>query len=170
MSAVSRHHRKCARVVESTVPLAGLIAGEADPEVLAQLAKGKMRSKIPDLIEALTGHFDADHARLAAAMLGRLDRVEAALATLDAAIADASRPWAHQVESLQTIPGVGQKVAQAIIAEPAVTCRGSRVTESFELGDQLSGPGLLVPALHPLRSEVVVWLVAFEHVVGAVQD
>ncbi|WAH99711.1 IS110 family transposase [Arthrobacter sp. MMS18-M83] len=103
--------------VSARAMLAGLIAGEADPEVLAQLAKGKMRSKIPDLIEALTGHFDADHARLAAAMLGRLDRVEAALATLDAAIADASRPWAHQVELLQTIPGVGLKVAQVIIAE-----------------------------------------------------
>lgn len=103
--------------VSARAMLAGLIAGEVDPEVLAQLAKGKMRSKIPDLVEALTGHFDADHARLAAAMLGRLDRVEAALATLDAAIADASRPWAHQIQLLQTIPGVGLKVAQAIIAE-----------------------------------------------------
>lgn len=103
--------------VSARAMLAGLIAGEADPEVLAQLAKGKMRSKIPDLIEALTGHFDADHARLASAMLGRLDRVEVALANLDEAIVDASRPWAHQIELLQTIPGVGLKVAQIIIAE-----------------------------------------------------
>ncbi|MEZ2388557.1 transposase [bacterium RCC_150] len=103
--------------VSACAMLAGLIAGEADPEVLAQLAKGKMRSKIPDLIEALTGHFDADHARLVAAMLGRLNRVEAALATLDQAIVEASRPWAHQVELLRTIPGVGLKTAQVIIAE-----------------------------------------------------
>ncbi|XAS74158.1 transposase [Micrococcaceae bacterium Sec5.1] len=76
-----------------------------------------MRSKIPDVIEALTGHFDADHARLAATMLGRLDRVEEALATLDQTIEAASRPWAHQIELLQTIPGVGLKVAQVNIAE-----------------------------------------------------
>ncbi|GAA5200758.1 IS110 family transposase [Arthrobacter gyeryongensis] len=103
--------------VSARAMLAALIAGEADPEVLAQLAKGKMRSKIPDLIEALTGHFDADHARLAAAMLGRLDRVDAALTALDETIDTASRPWAHQIQLLQTIPGVGLKVAQAIVAE-----------------------------------------------------
>lgn len=76
-----------------------------------------MRAKIPDLVEALTGHFDPDHARLAAAMLDRLDRVETALASVDAAIAAATQPWAHQIELLQTIPGVGPKVAQVIIAE-----------------------------------------------------
>ncbi len=103
--------------VSARAMLTALIAGEADPQVLAQLAKGRMRAKIPDLVEALTGHFDADHARLAAAMLGRLDRVEVSLATLDEAIETASQPWAHQIELLQTIPGVGRKVAQVIIAE-----------------------------------------------------
>ena len=97
--------------------LAALIAGEADPQVLADLAKGKMRAKIPDLVEALTGHFDASHAQLASAMLGRLDRVDAALAGLDQVIATAAQPWAHQIELLQTIPEVGLKVAQVIIAE-----------------------------------------------------
>jgi len=103
--------------VSARAMLAALIAGEADPAVLADLAKGKMRAKIPDLVEALTGHFDANHARLAAAMLGRLDRVEAALAGLDEVIEAATEPWAHQIELLQTIPGVGLKVAQVIIAE-----------------------------------------------------
>ncbi len=103
--------------VSARAMLAGLIAGEADPVVLADLAKGKMRAKIPDLVEALTGHFDADHARLAAAMLGRLDRVEVALAGLDEVIEAATQPWQHQIDLLQTIPGVGLKVAQVIIAE-----------------------------------------------------
>ena len=103
--------------VSARAMLAALIGGEADPEVLAQLAKGKMRAKIPDLIEALTGHFDADHARLASAMVGRLDRVESALTALDGTIETACRPWAHQLGLLQTIPGVGPKVAQVIIAE-----------------------------------------------------
>ncbi len=97
--------------------LGALIAGERDPRALADLAKGRMRVKIPQLAEALTGTFDADHARLAGSMLHRLERVQAALAELDAVIAEACRPWAHQIELLQTIPGVGEKVAQTIIAE-----------------------------------------------------
>ena len=76
-----------------------------------------MRRKIPDLAQALTGTFDAHHAQLARSMLRRLDLVEQALAELDAVIAEACRPWQHQIELLQTIPGVGPTVAQVIIAE-----------------------------------------------------
>lgn len=103
--------------VSARVILTAMIAGESDPLVLAQLAKGRMRSKIPDLAQALDRHFDAHHARLAAAILGRLDAVNAALVELDEVIADEMQPWAHQLELLQTIPGVGEKVAQVIIAE-----------------------------------------------------
>ena len=71
-----------------------------------------MRRKIPDLAQALTGHFDAkNQSRLARSMLRQLDLVEQALAELDAVIVDACQPWAHQIELLQTIPGVGEKVA-----------------------------------------------------------
>jgi transposase len=94
-----------------------MVAGQRDPAVLAELAKGKMRSKIPQLREALDGHFTDAHARLVAQMLQRLDRVEQALADLDGVIAEACRPWAHQLDLLQTIPGVGPKVAQVILAE-----------------------------------------------------
>ncbi|WP_137123586.1 IS110 family transposase [Segeticoccus rhizosphaerae] len=122
--------------------LAALIAGEADPQVLADLAKGKMRAKIPDLVEALTGHFDADHAHLSAAMLGRLDRVEAALATLDAVIDNACRPWAHQIELLQTIPGVGLVTAQVIIAET-----GGDMSQ-FPTAEHLSAWAGVAPSMH----------------------
>jgi transposase len=103
--------------VSARAMLGALIAGESDPQVLAELAKGKMRRKIPALTEALTGHFDAGHAQLARSMLARISSVEAALAELNAVIATAFQPWAHQLELLQTIPGVGEKVAQVIIAE-----------------------------------------------------
>ncbi len=103
--------------VSARAMLTAMINGERDPRVLAELAKGKMRAKIPALTEALTGHFDAHHAQLARSILHRLELVEDALAELDAVIAAACRPWAHQLELLQTIPGVGQKVAQVIIAE-----------------------------------------------------
>jgi transposase len=103
--------------VSARAMLTALIEGERDPRVLADLAKGKMRIKIPQLVEALTGHFTEQHAQLARTMLHRLELIEGALADLDATIAAACRPWAHQLELLQTIPGVGPKVAQVILAE-----------------------------------------------------
>ncbi len=103
--------------VSARAMLTALIAGERDPQVLAELAKGKMRIKIPQLVEALTGHFNDQHAQLARTMLHRLELIEDALVELDAVIATACQPWAHQQELLQTIPGVGPKVAQVILAE-----------------------------------------------------
>src|SRR3954453_9185446 len=103
--------------VSARAMLAAMIAGERDPRVLADLAKGKMRAKIPQLTEALTESFDDHHARMARAILRRLELVEEALVELDDVIAGACRPWAHQLELLQTIPGVGEKVAQVILAE-----------------------------------------------------
>jgi len=103
--------------VSARAMLAAMIDGEADPLVLADLAKGRMRRKIPDLAQALTGTFDAQHAQLAKHILRRLDLVEQALAELDAVIAQACRPWKHQIDLLQTIPGVGEKVAQVFVAE-----------------------------------------------------
>jgi transposase len=103
--------------VSARAMLAAMIDGETDARVLAEMAKGKMRSKIPDLAQALEGHFDAHHAQLARSILDRLERVEAAMRELDAVIEAACQPWAHQIELLQTIPGVGPKVAQVFIAE-----------------------------------------------------
>jgi transposase len=103
--------------VSARAMLTALIEGERDERVLAQLAKGRMRVKIPELTEALIGHFDDHHARLARAILDRLKMVEAALAELDAVLEDAFAPWARQMDLLQTIPGVGLRVAQVLIAE-----------------------------------------------------
>jgi transposase len=103
--------------VSARAMITAMIEGELDPLKLAELAKGRMRSKIPDLAQALTGHFNAHHAQLARSMLQRLDLVEQALAELDAVIAEACAPWQHQIDLLETIPGVGPKVAQVIIAE-----------------------------------------------------
>jgi transposase len=97
--------------------LAQLVAGNTDAAAMADLAHGKMRRKLPDLAEALTGHFDEHHALLVGAMLHRLEHVDAALRELDARIAAATTPWAHELQLLQTIPGVGPKTAQVIIAE-----------------------------------------------------
>jgi transposase len=105
------------KTVSARAMLAEMIDGERDPRKLAELAKGKLRAKIPQLTEALIGSFDENHARLARSILHRLDLVEAALTELNDVIEAACEPWAHQIDLLQTIPGVGPKVAQVFIAE-----------------------------------------------------
>ena len=109
---------------------------------MADLAHSKMRRKIPDLIEALTGHFDDHHALLVRAMLHRLDHVEAALVELDARIVAATAPWAHQIELLQTIPGVGLKTAQVIIAETGADM------DQFPTAAHLAAWAGVAPAMH----------------------
>lgn len=103
--------------VSARAILTAMIDGQRDATVLAEMAKGKMRRKIPDLAQALDGHFDVHHATMARAILDRLELVERSLAELDEVIAAECAPWAHQIELLQTIPGVGEKIAQVIIAE-----------------------------------------------------
>ena len=105
------------KTVSARAILAAMIEGETDARVLADMAKGRMRIKIPELAQALEGHFDAHHAQLARSILDRIGRVEQAMAELDVAIEAACAPWEHQIELLHTIPGVGPKVAQTIIAE-----------------------------------------------------
>jgi transposase len=78
--------------VSARAMLAAMVEGETDARVLAEMAKGKMRSKIPDLAQALEGHFNVHHAQLARSILGRLDRVNQALAEVDAAIQAACEP------------------------------------------------------------------------------
>src|SRR4029453_10238776 len=130
------------KTVSARAMLTAMINGETDPLVLADLAKGRMRRKIPDLAQALTGHFDANHARLARSMLRRLDLVEQAMAELDQVIVEACQPWAHQIELLQTIPGVGEKVAQVIIAET-----GGDMSR-FPTAAHLAAWAGLAPAMH----------------------
>lgn len=121
-----------------------LIAGERNPQVLAELARGKMRAKIPALVEALTGQFDDHHAELAAMLLAQIDALDASIAQLTAriqALLDqlpaaqaADDPGErgsgehaevtaiigqalHAVQRLDEIPGISPQIAQVILAE-----------------------------------------------------
>jgi transposase len=69
--------------VSSRAMLSALIAGERDPAVLAELAKGRLRIKRTALIEALTGRFDEHHAELADILLGQIDSLTAQIEWLD---------------------------------------------------------------------------------------
>jgi transposase len=97
-----------------------LIGGQRDPRVLADLARGVMRKKIPDLSMALAGRFAAHHAVLARAHLDHLDHLETMIARLDTQVAEMVAPFAGQVAGLCTIPGIGEHLAQVIISEIGV--------------------------------------------------
>ena len=97
------------KTVSARAMLTAMIDGEADPLRVADMAKGKLRRKIPDLAQALTGHFDANHARLARSMLRRLDLVEQALAELNAVIVDACRPCSIRSSCCRPFPESDRK-------------------------------------------------------------
>lgn len=94
-----------------------LIAGERDPEVLAEMAKGVMRKKIPQLQDALAGRFNEHHALLCAAMLARIDQADATIDALGVRIDELLDPYQAAVTLLVTIPGVSYRTAQVILAE-----------------------------------------------------
>jgi transposase len=103
--------------VSGRAMLAALIAGERDPKVLAQLARGRMRAKRSLLEEAFTGHFSDHHGFLLAKMLARVDALDADIAELDGKLEELIAPFAHAVERLDEICGVGRVAAQLILAE-----------------------------------------------------
>jgi transposase len=100
--------------------LDALVAGTTDPTVLASLARGQLRSKLPALQEALVGRFDAEHALVVGQILAHIDFLEEAIDRLSAAIEEQMRPFAAQRELLMTIPGVKQRTAEVLIAEIGV--------------------------------------------------
>ena len=97
--------------------LDALIAGQRDPHVLAELARGSMRGKRSVLQEALTGHFRDHHGYLLKMMCDRIDALSAQIEDLTGRIDEAIAPFAHQVAQLDEIPGVGKTGAQELIAE-----------------------------------------------------
>ncbi len=100
--------------------LDALVAGQRDPNVLAQLAKGRLRPKTAQLREALRGFFTDHHAAILAMMLANIDRLSAQIATLDTMIEQAITPFAHQAQQLAQITGAGPIAAQELIAEVGV--------------------------------------------------
>jgi len=97
-----------------------LINGERDPGVLADLARGVMRKKIPDLTLACAGRFGAQHALMCTLHLEHIDHLTDMIARLNTRIEAASLPFVHQTQLLATIPGIGERAAQVIISEIGV--------------------------------------------------
>jgi transposase len=97
--------------------LAALVAGETEPTVLADLAQGRMRSKREVIAQAVVGRFTAHHAFLLTEHLSQLDYLEDAITRVSAEITQRLADDQAALELLDTIPGVGQRAAEIIIAE-----------------------------------------------------
>jgi transposase len=106
--------------VSGRAMLAALLAGERDPGVLAELARGRMRAKRSHLVEAFTGRFSDHHGFLLATMLSRIDQASADIAELEAHIEAEIAPFQAAADRLDEITGVGRTAAQVLIAELGV--------------------------------------------------
>ncbi len=106
--------------VSSRNILAALVAGQTEPEKLANLAKGRMRNKLPELEEALQGRFSRHHALVVGEILAKLDYLEGLIERLSEEVDRAILPFAQQVQLLDTIPGVDRRMAEALVAEIGV--------------------------------------------------
>lgn len=94
-----------------------LIGGEQTPEEMAQLAKGKLRGKIPELVESLKGYLSEHHRYLLEKSLEHLEFLEGSIEDLEQKISDCLEPYREDCELLQTIPGVKEQTAASLIAE-----------------------------------------------------
>jgi transposase len=98
--------------------LTAIIAGERNPRVLAEMARGRMRRKTAQLEEALDcSFFTAEHAFVLQMMLANIDHLTAQAAVLDERIAVLCGPYERQIAQLDAIPGFGVTAAQDLIAE-----------------------------------------------------
>lgn len=95
-----------------------LIAGERDPKALAGLAKGKLRPRIPELTEALHGHFGAHHAIASARILEHLDYLDVTIGTLSTEIAARiTDGYQGAMDLLLPVPGLDRVSIEVVIAE-----------------------------------------------------
>src|SRR5436190_20633867 len=97
--------------------LQALCRGEEDAEELADLAKGRLRSKIPQLIGALEGYLTETTRWLLRQQLERVAELDGSIGRIDDKIEELCRPFEKVLAILDQIPGVNQRIAQIIIAE-----------------------------------------------------
>jgi transposase len=103
--------------VSGRAMLDAIIDGERDPEVLADLAKGRLRERIDDLVRALQGELRDHHIDMLRFHLGHIDYLTAAIAELDTRIEEVTAPFAAARDRLVSIPGIGSQVAETVLAE-----------------------------------------------------
>jgi transposase len=106
--------------VSGRAMIQAMIVGIEDPKVLAELAEGKMRKKIPELMLALKGRVGEHQRFLLAQQLEHIDYLDAAIQQVSEEIGRRLDPFEETLALLDTIPGVGERAAQVILAEMGI--------------------------------------------------
>jgi transposase len=106
--------------VSGRAMLEALVGGTTDPQVLAELARGKLRAKLPALRQALAGRFRTHHGLLVAQLLAHIDYLDEAIEALSHEVERVITPFAEIVTRLDTIPGIDRRGAEVLIAELGV--------------------------------------------------
>jgi transposase len=97
--------------------LRALIDGETDPTKLAELARGRLRAKIPELQEALRGRVTEHHRFLLRLLLDQVDQEEQLLGRLETRLLEMTAPFQETIQRLLSIPGISRTVAEVLLAE-----------------------------------------------------
>ncbi len=97
--------------------LEALLGGQQDPEVLAELARGRLRAKLPDLRKALDGRLQPHHTVLLTRILAHIDFLEESLAHLQAEMEPYLDPFEEAMTLVQSVTGIGETAAAGILAE-----------------------------------------------------
>jgi len=97
--------------------LAALVEGNASPEEMAELSRGRLRDKRAALEQALTGRFQAHHRFVLTELLGQIVGLDETIERFDQQIEDYCRPFEASVQLLDTIPGVARNTAEIIVSE-----------------------------------------------------
>jgi transposase len=129
--------------VSGLAMIRALIDGERRGAVLADLARGVMRSKISDLSLALEGRFDDHHALMCQLHLDHIAHLGDMIAQLDSRVETMMVPFRPQRDLLATIPGIGPIAAAAIISEI-----GTSPAEYFTTAAHLASWAGLCPGNH----------------------
>lgn len=106
--------------VSGTQMLHALLSGTSTPQAMAELARGRLRKKIPDLELALEGRVEEHHRVILGVQLRRLEQTDEAIAEIEQRIEEKLTPYQKERELLKGIPGIDVKLAAAILAELGV--------------------------------------------------
>jgi transposase len=106
--------------VSGRAMLEALTAGSTDPQVLSELAKGRLRKKLPELKKALEGRFRPHHRFMVAEILTHLDFLDEAIERVSQEVSSRIVPFSQKVNLLDLIPGINQRVAEGVLSEMGV--------------------------------------------------
>lgn len=103
--------------VSARAMLEAIVKGTEDPKALAELARGRLKNKRPELEEALKGLVNAHQRMMLDSLLRHLTFLDEEIARLDAEVTERMRPFEEEIQRVTEMPGMGRRNAEEILAE-----------------------------------------------------